>query len=76
MEPVVDGLENEFGDQIEFRPIDAATRDGQTIFRAYGLRGHPSYVVVDPTGAVLWTGFGEQPAETLEAQMRLVLGEN
>lgn len=76
MEPVVDGLEDEFGGQVEFRRIDAATRDGQAAFRAYGLRGHPSYVVVDPSGEVLWIGFGEQPAEALESQISLVLEVN
>lgn len=72
----MDGLEDDFGGQVEFRRIDAATRDGQAAFRAYGLRGHPSYVVVNPSGEVLWIGFGEQPAEALESQLRMVLGDN
>lgn len=72
----MDGLEGEFGGQVEFRRIDAGTQDGQAVFRAYGLRGHPSYVVVDPSGEVLWTSLGEQPAEALESQIKLVLGAN
>ncbi|MCJ7658215.1 MAG: hypothetical protein MUO67_03590 [Anaerolineales bacterium] len=76
MESVVDRLENDFGKQVEFRRIDAGTQDGQAVFRAYGLQGHPSYVMVDPSGEVLWTGLGEQSAETLKSQIKLVLGAN
>jgi len=76
MEPVVDGLEDDFGEKIDFRHIDASTQDGQSVFRAYGLRGHPSYVVMDPSGEVHWIGFGKQPTEALESQIRLVLVAN
>lgn len=75
MEPIVDGLEDDFGGQVEFRRIDADTREGQSALRAYGLRGHPSYVIVDPEGAVLWTGLGEQTRQVLTDQMDQVLKE-
>jgi hypothetical protein len=65
MEPVVDGLEDVYTDQVEFRRIDANSEDGRKIFQAYGLRGHPAYVVINPQGAVLWTSLGEQSEEML-----------
>lgn len=73
MEPIVDGLEDDFGEQVEFRRIDAGTDQGQTTFRAYSLRGHPAFVIVDPEGAVLWTGLGEQTRQALMDQMHQVL---
>ena len=66
MEPVVDGLEDDFSGRIEFRRIDAGTQDGQAAFRAYGLRGHPSYVLINLGGDVLWIGLGEQTCKALK----------
>jgi len=75
MEPVVNGLEEEFGAQVEFLRIDANSTDGQEVFRSFNLRGHPSYVMLNPEADVLWLGLGEQPQGTLAEQIRLVLGE-
>lgn len=76
MEPVVDGLENDFGEQVEFRRIDAGTQDGQAAFRAYGLRGHPSYVLINLGGDVVWIGLGEQTGKALKEQIDQILKEN
>ena len=73
MEPVVDGLEGVYDAQVEFRRIDANSPDGREIFQAYGLRGHPSFVVINPQGEVLWTGLGEQPEEMLAQALQGVL---
>ena len=73
MDPVVDGLENEFGDQIEFLRIDSGSSDGLSIFRAYGLRGHPCYVMINPDGEVLWIGLGEQSVESLRGHISKLL---
>ena len=75
MEPVVNGLEGEFDSDVEFRRIDANSADGQEIFRSFHLRGHPSYVILNPDADILWLGLGEQSLDVLAEQMRLVLGE-
>ena len=75
MESVVNGLENDFDTQIEVRWIDANSTDGQAFFRSFSLRGHPSYVILNPHAKVLWRGLGEQPQDVLEKQIRLALGE-
>ena len=69
MQPIVHGLEEEFGDTVTFTYQDAATADGQEQLRAYGLRGHPSYVIVTADGEVLWSMTGQTTAETLRAQL-------
>ncbi|HSG45491.1 MAG TPA: hypothetical protein VLA72_20280 [Anaerolineales bacterium] len=43
MQPVVNGLNETYKDQIEFRELDANAPDGQQAFRAYALPGHPGY---------------------------------
>lgn len=69
MQPVVNGLNETYGDQIEFRELDANAPDGQQAFRAYALPGHPGYVLLNPEGEVLWRGFGEQSQEDIEEQI-------
>ena len=75
MEPVVNGLEDEFGTQVEFLRIDANSTDGQEVFRSFNLRGHPSYVILNPEADVLWLGLGEKTRNTLVEQIHLVIGE-
>lgn len=75
MEPVVNGLSEKYQDEVEFRRIDANSPTGKAAFQAYSLRGHPGFVLLSPDGTALWTSIGEQPAETLEEQIRLALNE-
>ncbi len=73
MQPVVDGLEAGYGEQVAFKSIDANSPDGQEVFQFFRLRGHPSYVILSRTGENLWFGLGEQPAKDLERQIRMAL---
>ncbi len=75
MEPVVNGLEEEFYAEVEFQRINANSTDGQEIFRAFSLRGHPSYIILTPNADVLWLGLGEQPQDILAERIQLALGE-
>lgn len=70
MEPIVNGLEETYSGQVDFRRLDANGVDGQRVFQAFGLRGHPAFVLLNPGGDVLWTGLGEQPGEGIEDQIR------
>ena len=70
MQPIVNGLNETYGDQIEFRELDANAPDGQQAFRAYALPGHPGYVLLNPEGEILWVGFGEQSRESIETQLQ------
>jgi hypothetical protein len=65
MQPIVNGLEPEFEDQIAFQHVDANSEAGRRAMSAYGLRGHPSYAIVDVDGSVRWTAAGQLPAEQL-----------
>ena len=72
MQPVVDGLEAEYGDQIDFLSLDAAGA-GQAAFRAYRLRGHPSYVLLNPAGEQLWAALGTVTAGDIQAELESAL---
>lgn len=73
MVPVVDGLEEKYQDQVEFRSLDANSPTGKTAFQAYALRGHPGFVLLSPEGTTLWKGIGEQPQENLEEPILSVI---
>ena len=73
MKPVVDGLEVDYGERVLFVQLDAENA-GRDAFAAYGLRGHPSFVIIDTTGKVLWKSIGEQPRGQLEEAVRQAFG--
>lgn len=73
MEPVVNGLEQEFGDQVDFRKLDV-NGEGKSAFEAYRLLGHPSYVTLNIKGEVVWSSVGVKSREDLENQILLALG--
>jgi hypothetical protein len=74
MQPIVDGLETEYYESVEFTQINASTPEGLEIFNAYSLFGHPSYLILDDTGKVLWQSVGEQSKDTIESALISSLG--
>ena len=72
MEPIVDGLEQQYQEEITFFRVNAGT-DGKDTFSFYNLLGHPGYVLLNPKGDVLWSGVGEllvdQIDDVLKSQM-------
>lgn len=70
MRPIVDGLEAEYGEEIDFLFLNAEDgKQGEAAFRAYRLRGHPTLVFVRPGGDVAWTRPGVIPADELEQEI-------
>jgi hypothetical protein len=73
MTPVVNGLEDEFGTQINVVRLNAVGSDVVALQSQYGLRGHPSFAVLDERGTVVERYFGPQSAETLRAALQSAL---
>lgn len=69
MELIVHELETEFEADVSFDKIDAESERGQAAMKAYSLRGHPSYVLLDANGEVVWQFTGQ----TGELQLRTQL---
>jgi thioredoxin-related protein len=65
MTPIVNGLENDYGDRIIFQHLNAAL-EGRALFQRYNVRGHPAYVILDEQGNVIWRLAGQVPREALE----------
>ena len=75
MDPVVNGVEEIYSEKIDIRRLDANSTDGGAAFRHYKLLGHPSYVILNPEGLVLWSGFGELSEAQLSQQITTTLTE-
>lgn len=65
MTPIVNGLEAQYGNQINFERIEANSGDGPVIMRAYRVRGHPTLLFLDQDGREINRLVGPQPAETV-----------
>jgi hypothetical protein len=72
MSPIVDGLAQDYGDRVAFQRLNAR-QEGEKLFRQYGLRGHPAYVVLGRKGQVVWQQIGEVSHQGLEDALRQVL---
>ena len=69
MEPIVDGLEQQYQEEITFFRINAGT-DGRDTFSHYNLLGHPGYVLLNPNGDVLWSGVGELLVDQIDGPLQ------
>jgi len=66
----VNGLEAEFGKEIQFVRLDAEQPENGRILQAYGLRGHPSVVILDQNGQVAHRYFGPENEDVLREVLR------
>lgn len=71
----MNGLEDEFGEEIEFLRLNAAEPENVLLQQTYGLRGHPSVAILDDDGEVAARYFGPQTAETLRGDLTAVVEE-
>jgi len=57
MQPIVDGLEEIYGEQMTFVSLNAAG-EGEAAFDASNLPGHPSFLIMQPDGEEVWRRAG------------------
>ena len=50
MQPIVNGLEEEFAGQVTFYRLNVEEPEHARVQQEYGLRGHPSVLILDVTG--------------------------
>lgn len=74
MQPIVDGLEKDYGEQIAFKWVNADKGDGPQIIRAYNILGHPTVLLVAEDGHELQRMVGPQSIETLNAALATQFG--
>ncbi len=73
MQPIVDGLQAEYADQVAFVQLNVDTAEGARLRGHYSLRGHPAFVLVDSDGQVQWQGVGQMAEDALRAPIEALL---
>ena len=73
MSPIVDGLESDFAGQARVLQLDANETKNAQLQQQYGLRGHPTFAVLDRNGRVVQTFIGPQAEEVLHEAITAVI---
>ncbi|MDT8304535.1 MAG: hypothetical protein RRC07_01255 [Anaerolineae bacterium] len=69
----MNGLEEEFGGEMRVVRLNAGDGDNAALQAQYGVRGHPSFVILDGSGTVVERFFGPQSDETLRLTIEQAL---
>ena len=72
MMPIVDGLAAEFEGKVSIVQLDAAQEANAMLQSQWGLRGHPSFAVLDGDGRAVERFFGPQPEAILRQAIEAV----
>ncbi len=73
MAPIVDGLEEDYGDRVAFQRLNADEDDGRAAAQTYRVRGHPAIVVINDRGDVVWSRLGVQPRDAVASALESIL---
>jgi thioredoxin-like negative regulator of GroEL len=69
MMPIVDRLEVEFEGKASILQLDAGRPTNADLQNQWGLRGHPSFAILDENSRVVQQFFGPQPESALRHSM-------
>jgi hypothetical protein len=72
MEPIVNGLADEFEGEVAVLRLKADTPAVIPLQERYGGRGHPFFAIIDRDGQLTARFFGPQTADTLREAMTAV----
>ena len=73
MFPIVNGLEENYSSELSFERLDAAIQSNEQLQLQFGVRGHPTFVVLDKNGAVAQIFIGPQAEEALKNAITAVI---
>lgn len=71
----MDGLQDQYGDEIDFVRINIDTEHGKELARAHGFIGQPTFIFFDSAGEETRRLQGAQSRETLEMEIQRIIGE-
>ncbi|KAA3661879.1 MAG: hypothetical protein DWQ04_15005 [Chloroflexi bacterium] len=65
----MDGLEAEYGEQVNFVRLNVEIPENERVQQSYGLRGHPSVAILDADGVMVQDVFGAETAVNLRTYL-------
>lgn len=77
MKPVVDRLQGQYADQIDFLVYPAVDQDSSagSFANQHGVQAVPTMVLVTPDGTETERWVGAQPEQTLRARFEMALAD-
>ena len=75
MEPVVNGLEDQYGAEFQIVRVNVGDNAGKQLAREQGCIGTPAFVLFDKTGEQVRRLQGEQTAKTFEQEIERILAQ-
>ena len=69
----MNGLEIEYGSKVDFQSLDASLTGNLQIQASYGLRGHPTFAILDENGKVTASFIGPQDQAVLREAITAVI---
>jgi thiol:disulfide interchange protein len=75
MQPIVNGLEAEYSDQMNFLYMNA-NAEGRTIFQSLNLPGHPAILIFTANGQETYRVFGVVEADSIRSAIENILTPN
>ncbi len=73
MKPVVNRLEEEFGDRVDFKMLNIDEASSREAMTKYRFVGQPQFVIVAPNGEIVASRNGTQTYERLKADIEAAL---
>ena len=73
MRPVVNGLDERYGNRIDFRRYNITSEAGEAWATSYNVRGHPAMLLVDEQGQERWRYVGVISEEAVAVELTAVL---
>jgi thioredoxin-like negative regulator of GroEL len=73
MAPIVDELEQQYGEQVAIKRINADMGDGPKIMRDYRIPGHPTTLIFDQDGQEIERFIGPHSLETIADTLQKIL---
>lgn len=75
MNPIVDGITEQYGSQLTVKRVNAIEGDGPAVMRQYNIPGHPTILIFDRSGQETQRLIGLQPSATVLEAVEQVLAE-
>ena len=69
----MNGLENEFAGDAKVIQLNANEAENARLQQQFGMRGHPTFAIIDTTGRPAQTFIGPQTTEVLREALTAVI---
>jgi thiol-disulfide isomerase/thioredoxin len=74
--PVVYGLKEDFGEEIDFYSLSTSDYESRDAFMNYGIQAVPTFIIEDSTGKILFRSSGRANNKVFQSRFEEILNTN